>query len=162
MKYFFLYFSLSCFLTIKSNSPIPSFKEYQSNFKNLTWRSSLFPSRRGFGWCSYNSDPHIKKKKISSTEIHLHRVYNKVPHTAFKRRNISERGRLKFSWSTPNEKLFNFNRLFYCQVLHMPSVFIDLNSKDADKTLKMNKHKTQNVQPNWKSNSFLTRPSCSF
>lgn len=65
--------------------------------------------------------------------MYLHRVYNKVPYTAFKRRNIPEWGRLKLRWGTPNEKLFNFDRLFYCQVLHMPSVFIDLNGKDADK-----------------------------
>lgn len=79
------------------------------------------------------------QKKKGNKKIHLHRVYNKVPDTAFKRRNSSEWGRLEFRWGSSNEKLFNFYRLFYCQILHMPSVFIDLNSKDADKTFKINK-----------------------
>lgn len=96
------------------------------------------------------------KKKKSNKEIHLHRVYNKVPYTAFKGRNISEWGRLKFRWSAPNEKLFNFYCLFHCQILHMLSVFIHLNSKYADKILKVNKCKTHSVLYNWKSNSLPT------
>lgn len=97
--------------------------------------------------CSVDATGILILKKPNKQKKYVHRVYNKVPYTAFKRRNISERGRLKFRWSTPNEKLLNFNCLFYCQILHMPSVFIDLNSKHAEKTLKIHsiKHKTSSI-----------------
>jgi hypothetical protein len=57
-----------------------------------------------------------------------------------KGRNIPEWGGLKFRRSTPDKELFHFDGLFLCQVLHMSSVFINLNSEDADKTFKNNRY----------------------
>lgn len=71
---------------------------------------------------------------------HLHGVNNKVPHTALKSWDISEWGGLEFRRSTPNKELFHFDGLFLCQVLHMSSVFINLNSEDSDKIFKDNRY----------------------
>lgn len=71
---------------------------------------------------------------------HLHGVNNKVPHTALKGWNIPEWGGLKFGRGTPDEELFHFDGLVLCQVLHMSSVFVNLNSEDADRTRKDNRY----------------------
>lgn len=159
MKHFLI---SHCFISLQSNQiTLPGFTGHQGNFLTLTWSSSLFPSPCGFGQCGCNSDSHTKKKKKCSMEIHLHRVDNEVPYTAFKRRNVSEWGRLEFRWSTAHEKLFDFDRLFCRQVLRMPSVFIHLNREDADKRFNINKYKkhiTSNTIGN-QTRSFYPNPS---
>lgn len=64
-------------------------------------------------------------------KVHGDGVNNKVPHTALKSWDISEWGGLEFRRSTSNKELFHFDGLFLCQVLHMSSVFINLNSEDS-------------------------------
>lgn len=81
----------------------------------------------------------MRKQAGCRTESYLHGVYNKIPHAAFKGRNIPEWGGLKFRRNAPDKELFHLNRLFCCQVLHMSSVFIDLDSEDADRTFDGNR-----------------------